>query len=384
VLLLILCGTAALPLGAQWAHLAVSLDSLKVAAARDSLDPVAQYQLGIGYWTDQKYALADSALRRAVRIEPRTAAAYLALSYLNYVRRPKLWEEAERKKPSPAARAEIEESDRYYRRAFMIDPLVDLQVVGLIVPRLVAITDNRVARSFFDGIQGFFGGQYERAFDGFEVVVNAYDPKVREKKIPSGLLLYHGLAAAHIERYDVAVKDFRLLLQRAIEEEKTDSINHFTDLRSNELRYMLAGIEQAAGQRDSALARFQQVLTVDLGQYMAHVRMAEIYEFRHQWDEALEERHRAAESNPEDPSLQYELGLTLALAHRYPESRDVLVEAVRANPLNARIPYVLGKVQALLHEPAEARATLTRFIAIAPSRFQDQVAEARQLLASLP
>jgi len=62
----------------------------------------------------------------------------------------------------------------------------------------------------------------------------------------------------------------------------------------------------------------------------------------------------------------------------------VLVEAVRANPLNARIPYVLGKVQALLHEPAEARATLTRFIAIAPSRFQDQVAEARQLLASLP
>lgn len=377
-----LCLAPALP--AQWAHLAVSLDTLVAAAARDSLDPVAQYELGIGYWTADRYDQADSALRRAIRIEPRTAAAYLALSFLPYARPAKAKaRSAGRGAPSPRS-AELDEAGRFYRRAFMIDPMVDLKVFGLLLPPMWFGSANRVTRNFLDGIQGFFAGQYELAFSGFDAVVNSVPEKDREAKLPSGLLWYHGLAAAHVDRYGVATRDFGILLRRAIEADKTDSLQHVASLRPNEIRYVLAALEQEAGERDSALAHFQQVVTADLGQYMAHVRMADIYEFRQQWDLAIEERRRAVASNPEDSSLQYDLGLTLARAHRYAEARDALVEAARMNPLNARIPYVLGKVQVLLHETSDARATLTRFIAMAPGRFHDQVIEAQQQLATLP
>lgn len=378
-----LCLAPALP--AQWAHLTVSLDSLVAAAARDSLDPVAQYELGIGYWTVERYDQADSALRRAIRIEPRTAAAYLALSFLPYARPARKSKDrpARRGEPSPRS-AELDEASRFYRRAFMIDPMVDLKVFGLLLPPMLFGSANRVTRGFLDGIQGFFAGQYELAFSGFDVVVNSVPEKDREAKLPSGLLWYHGLAAAHVDRYGVATSDFGILLRRAIEADKTDSLQHVASLRPNEIRYVLAALEQEAGQRDSALAHFEQVVTADLGQYMAHVRMADIYEFRQQWDLAIEERRRAVASNPEDSSLQYDLGLTLARAHRYPEARDALAEAARMNPLNARIPYVLGKVQVLLHETADARATLARFIAMAPGRFHDQVIEAQQQLATLP
>jgi tetratricopeptide (TPR) repeat protein len=378
----ILCLASALP--AQWAHLAVNLDTLVAAAARDSLDPVAQYEVGIGYWTAERYDQADSALRRAIRIEPRTAAAYLALSFLPYAR-PQAARDRSARRGVPSPRSPVlDEADRFYRRAFMIDPMVDLKVFGLLLPPMFFGSANRVTRGFLDGIQGFFAGQYELAFSGFDVVFNSVPEKDRETRLPSGLLWYHGLAAAHVDRYGIATRDFGILLRRATEAEKTDSLQHFASLRPNEIRYILAALEQEAGQRDSALAHFEEVATADLGQYMAHVHMADIYEFRQQWDPAIEERRRAVASDPDDSSVQYELGLTLARSHHYAEARDALAEAARLNPLNVRIPYVLGKVQVLLHETAEARATFTRFVAMAPGRFHDQVVEAQQQLATLP
>jgi tetratricopeptide (TPR) repeat protein len=373
----------ATPAHGQMSRLAVSLDSLVARAERDSLDPVAQYELGIGYWASQRYDDAEHALRRSVAIEPKTAAGYLALSFLPYARRPKLWFEEDRGRIPAELKEAVAESDRLYRRAFMIDPMVDLQIYGLMLPPLPGGRYDRVTQSLLQGFGGFFGGQYLAAFDGFDAVLNSIPARDRTAKAAGTLLWYHGLAAAHIERYGTAAQDVRILLDWVMAREKTDSIAPFATLRSNEFRYVLAALEQEAGQRDSALAHFQEVLTTDLGQYMAHVRMAAIYSFRQQWDLAIEERRRAIATNPDDSSLLYDLGFTLAQAQRLTEARDVLVRAMAMNPLNARIPYVLGRVQVALHDPS-ARGTLERFVAMAPSTFADQVAEARTSLASLP
>lgn len=378
---LLMSALTPLPARAQWARLAVSVDSLEAKAARDSLDPVALYQLGIGYWSIRRYDDAERAFRRSVAVEPRTAAGYLALSFLPYARRPKLWSEAARGHVPPELRDAVAESDRYFRRAFMIDPLVDLQIYGLMLPRYAA--GDRLAQAILQGFGGFFGGQYQAAYDGFDAVVRSLSDRDREKPGVDVFFWYRGLAAAHLEEYGTAIHDVRLVLDRVAAAEKTDSISLFASLRSSELRYVLAAFEQEAGQRDSALAHFQEVLTTDMGQYMAHVRMAGIYEFRHEWDKALEERRRAIATNPDDPSLLFDLGFTLARAQRLPEAREALERAMAANPLNPRIPYVLGKVELALHD-GTARATLERFLAMAPSTLREQVAEARASLASLP
>ena len=371
------------PAQGQMSRLAVSLDTLVARAERDSLDPVAQYELGIGYWASRRYDDAERVLRRSVAIEPKTAAGYLALSFLPYARRPKLWLEEARGRIPDELKEAVAESDRLYRRAFMIDPMVDLQIYGLLLPPLPGRSYDRVTQSLLQGYDGFFSGQYLAAFNGFDAVLNSIPPKDRTAKAAGTLLWYHGLAAAHIEQYGTAAHDVRILLERVMAREKTDSIAVFATLRSTEFRYVLAALEQEAGNRDSALVHFQEVLTTDLGQYMAHVRMAAIYTFRQQWDLAIEERRRAIVTNPDDSSLLYDLGYTLAQAQRLAEARDVLVRAMTLNPLNCRIPYVLGRVQLALRDPA-ARGTLEHFVAMAPSTFREQVAEARTSLASLP
>jgi regulator of sirC expression with transglutaminase-like and TPR domain len=68
---------------------------------------------------------------------------------------------------------------------------------------------------------------------------------------------------------------------------------------------------------------------------------------------------------------------------RFPDAAEALAGAMRANPNNARIPYTLGLVYLRLGDREGAREALRRFVAIAPSRFSDQVVEARQQLALL-
>lgn len=86
VMLSIIAGEAM----AQRVRLSVPMDELVLRAERDSNDAPAHYEVALGYWLGKKYDLAEQHLRQAILIEPKTAAAYLALSYLPYARRSKL------------------------------------------------------------------------------------------------------------------------------------------------------------------------------------------------------------------------------------------------------------------------------------------------------
>src|SRR3989442_810612 len=68
------------------------LKDLEAAAQRDSNDAFAQYNLALGYWSKKRYDDAERALRTCVQIDPRFAAAWLALGTLPYARRPRLRE----------------------------------------------------------------------------------------------------------------------------------------------------------------------------------------------------------------------------------------------------------------------------------------------------
>src|SRR5437867_9073676 len=73
------------------------LPELERRAAQDSCDAVTQYQLGLGYWNEKRWDEAERALRRSVQIEPRYPHAWLALAWLMYARRPKLWKQQMKK-----------------------------------------------------------------------------------------------------------------------------------------------------------------------------------------------------------------------------------------------------------------------------------------------
>jgi tetratricopeptide (TPR) repeat protein len=386
LLLATLCAGQPAPLLAQRARLLVALPELETRVARDSLDPLAHYDVALGYWVAQRFDDAERSLRRATAIEPKLAPAYLGLAYLPFARRPKLWKEDEKDKVPAEWVERLDESRRLFRRAFLLDPMVDLKVYGLVVPPREAIVIGRNATvtyaALIRGFESFWDGQYSTSYTWLDEVLKKID-RGKADDVPEALLWYHGLAAAHTYQYDVALVDFQRLFDRAIVRERTDTLVRGFVLASNQIRYVLATISRRAGRPDQAIGLYQESLANDLGLYMGHVQMAEIYEERRQWEEAITERRRAVETSPEDPSLQYDLGFTLARALRFNDAGEVLAGAMRANPDNARIPYTLGLVRLRLGDHQGAREALSRFVAIAPTRFATQVAEARQKLDQL-
>lgn len=366
----------AAPASAQRVSLTVPLETLVADARRDSTDPLAFYNLGLGYWVKGHYEQADSALHRADAIDPRIAEVQLALAYLPYARRPKLWNEEAKGKVPPEWVSAVNESYRRFRRTFLLDPMVDMRVVGLVIPPRDALVIGKNADRFYAalvlGLEYFWGGNYQAAFASIEEAYS-FNGAPAHDKLPNFVLWYHGLAAAHLPNYAVAIRDFEILLDRAVEREQSDSVTRFSVLPSNEIRYVLATLLRRAGRLVDARAQFQEVLTTDLSFEMAHAQLAEIAEKDRRWEEAVQERQRAVDISPDDAGLRYDLGVTLAKAGRYSEAMHELERAEAAMPLNARVPYQMGQVAAAAGWSDDALKAYRRFVAIAPSRFAPQV-----------
>jgi len=90
--------------------------------------------VALGYWGKKRYDDAERALHVATSIEPRFPQALLALAYLPYARRPDLWEEVVRGKVPDGLKAALVDAARLGRRSFLIDPLVDLPIIGAVAP----------------------------------------------------------------------------------------------------------------------------------------------------------------------------------------------------------------------------------------------------------
>ncbi|MEO8140398.1 MAG: tetratricopeptide repeat protein, partial [Gemmatimonadota bacterium] len=147
--------------------------------------------------------------------------------------------------------------------------------------------------------------------------------------------------------------------------------------------YTLACILDQAGRTSEAVPLLKEAITNDVGLYMAHVRLANILQDQHRLTASVEERRRAVDANPEDPSLVFELGEALARAGEMAEAQTTLRQAREANPHNVRALYVLGIVAGQVGSTDEARDALTQFLARAPSRFSAQKVEAQRRLQEL-
>ncbi|OLC96714.1 MAG: hypothetical protein AUJ00_03600 [Gemmatimonadetes bacterium 13_1_40CM_3_70_6] len=381
--------TAVAPLAAQRIQLPAKLSELETRARQDSNDAAAQYNVALAYWNEKRWDDADSALHRAVRIEPQFAAPYLALWALPYARRPQLWDEVHETRVPAEWRTRIEEADRMYRHAFLLDPLVDLRIVSLVLPPRSVFVDliadyDDFYQWYDDSFEKLRQGNFDDAYQRFQRMMLEMNADRHPDRVPTFIYWWHGLAAAHVNKNDEAVFDFRQILNRylATERRRRDSITA-VPLRTNEYRYELAVMKQRAGQLDEAIQLYQEALENDAGLYPAHARLASIYETRNLWVQAVAERRAAVNANPDDASLLMDLGLTLAKARNLGEAEQALHQAMDANPRDARVPYYLGRVEEQLNKPADARTAYTRFLSLAPSRYATQIADAKQRLETL-
>jgi tetratricopeptide (TPR) repeat protein len=356
----------------------LTVDSLEARARVDSNDAVVHYELAMGYWRAKRWDDADRALHQAVALAPQYAEAYLALSALPFARGERHWKKVEGDRGKEAVVEAFQASGRYYRRAFLVNPMVDLGILGHVGPRMTKVW---WLGPLAKGINQFTDGDYLRAHSIFSALLA--DPRAGAHGVGLPLVLwYHGLVSAHLERYDDAVEDFAILTGRAVAESEADPIGA-TPLRANDYRYALATVLYLAGRYDQAAPTFRRALEFDIALYPAHVQLARIAEARQDWDDALRERRAAIDANPEDPGLVTDLGITLLKAGKLEDASEAFTQAMSAGPRDARVPYLAGIVALRLGRQDAAREALSRFLEVAPSRFASQIAETREQLRVL-
>lgn len=365
-------------LAAQRATLTVPLGSIEERVVSDSLDPSAHYDLGLAYWVNRRYDEAEDHLRYAVKIEPGMARAYLALSYLPYARRSKLWDEERKDKVPRELVGAVEEAGRFRRKAFLIDPLVDLKPLALMIPpaSTFRLKGNSEALYVFlmNGFGSFWDGQYGRAYQFFRDI-GGHATEAEHNNFASWFLWYEALAAAHANDFDRSIDNLRVLLTRSDSlADENNAAMVFSD--ANQFRYALACVLDQAGKSNEAIPLLQEALTIDAGLYQAHVRLAAIYADQKKTQASLEERRRAMAANPDDSNLIFQLGEALARAGQANEAYTILKQAREANPLNVRTLFVLGWAAQQTGHTEEAREAYQSFVKQAPSFFADQKATA--------
>ena len=377
---------AAPPLRAQgnFFELPATRAELERRAVRDSNDPAAHYNVALALWNDEEYARVQAELRTAVQLDPRFAQAHLALACLPFSERTGLWNDIWGNKLTPEWQRRLQQSDDEFGRALMIDPLVDFSVARLMVPPrdIFSYMFDVLAdwyEHYEEGYRDFYEGRYADAERNLGRLIRE---TANRDKLPEALLRFHALAAGHLGRYDEAIADLAVLLERSERKEHGDSTQRFV-LHTSEYRYLIGFFEQRAGRSDTARALYQQAAEEDAGLFMAHVHLADLYEAAGVLGAAAAERMNAVNIAPDDGSLWLELGLTLYKSRRFDEAETALTQGRAVNPRDARLAYVLGLTELARDRTDAARAALSSAVALAPSRYSQLIADARQRLAAL-
>ena len=373
--MLLLCLAA--PATGQSVRISESLETLQLRARADSNDAAAHYNLAMGFWSKKKYQDAENSLRTAIAIEPQFADAHLALSIVRNWDRD-YWKDLNRRGGDTLVERVEREWGSHYRHAFLLDPLVDVKILGATY-RFYGASRSQ----FRNGLEDLVEGRYDKAFERFSNAVIEWQGRQPLDSVPEGLVWFRGLAAAHLNKYDEALRDYGNLLERVNREEATDSSDN-VPLEGNDYRYMLAVLHQRMGKMEEAIRLYQQVIERDLGNYMAHVQIARIFEGSQQWDYAITERRRAIDTNPDDASLLLDLGITLGRAGQFAQALETLEQSREMNPRDVRTLFWIGTAAFQLKQHDRAREAFTAFVSTASSRFERQIGMARQRLSEIP
>jgi tetratricopeptide (TPR) repeat protein len=365
-----------------------AIDSLEPKAKADSNDAVVHYDLAMAYWKVKRYDDAERELHEAVTIAPQYAEAYFALSSLAEARGQKYWKRVEKEKGPSAVQAAFDSGARYYRKAFLLNPLVDLRIQQK-VDEISEIRDGiyiiRIwwLKPYTKSLNLIREGRYDQAFKLLDQIKKDEKAGDRGRNLPEGILWYHGLTAAHLKRFDDAIETLAVLTGMAVAEEKAESSLAMVPLHANDFRYALATMLYLAGQNQHAAPTFRRALEFDVGLYTAHVQLARMLEAEGQWDEAVQERRAALDANPDDPVLLTDLAQTLMRAGHLEEAADLVQNAMAANPRDPHAPYLAGAIALRLDRKQDARKAFERFLAVAPSRYAAQISEVREQLSIL-
>jgi len=353
----------------------MTTQELEAAVQKDSNDPILHFNLGQAYAREDRGRDAKREYLQAITIDGQFAPAYLALARMSvgsggYAIRIRGRYVLIGGRPSSDSALMMRE------RAFMLDPIQELREPGeYAFPPYWRATIDRAMRHYRDG-------DYHFARDQFDTVI----AKMQAQRDSDARLIavqwYDLLASVHLNDYAHAIDEGEAMLDRALRVEIADS-THASERLSHEFEWILAHLNERALRYQEAERLFKRAAEDNLGQYMAHVELANIYEAQGRIEDAVVERQLALAADVGDASVEMQAGLTFEYSGRYALADTVLRQAIRDNPRETRSYYVLGLVDLQLGHPDAAKQAFDQFTALAPRRYTTMLDDARRRRAAL-
>lgn len=367
------------------------IDEFVAQVRADSNEALWHYQLGLELARARKFDRAEPSLRAAIALDSRSAEAYLTLAHLPYLQRESLRSDEARGRVPKEWQPRVEEANKFYRRAFVIDPLLSLRPLSVLYGdgqwrgrRDFTSDASKFYELFVEGFADLAAGRNRDALDRLDnLAKQVYRGERDIDRIPDFVLWARGMAAARLREDSVAIRDFRALVARGVKREEGEQLIR-VPLRTNEYRYILAVFHLRAADTAKAVELLHAAAEADLGLDMAHVRLAEIHHARQDIGGAMQERQRAVQSNPEDATLLLELAMLRYEVGELEEAESELQRATELSPRDPRAFYLLGVILQGQRRSAEARALFERAAAVAPKSQAAIAADARVRLAKLP
>lgn len=369
-----------------------SLPSLSTLESRvkagDSLDGLTQFRLALQYEFKGRYDDAEKALRTAIAADPRQAQSYALLGELPYVRDKDLSKQERRHEVPPDRVPAVDSAKRLRARSFAVDPFGELHLFeGDPLPQGAIVLPNPNSPATLRylarvGELAYFAERYDVSYGALDMYWTHRYGSTPADSIPTWLLLFHGLAATQEMMYPRAASDLQTLVNRGSTEEEADTLLR-VPLNANAYRYLLAIIKERDNKPVDAIQLYHDIIARDLGFYMAHARLGQLYRQYKMWDSATVEAQAAVEADPDDPSLLLDLGVIDAESGHLPEAAANFKRAIALDPRYPEVYYRLGLATQALGQIAEARDALTHFVSMAPRRMTIEVADAKKRLDSL-
>ena len=355
-----------------------SIEELQLAVQEDPNDPVAYYNLGLGYTAKRQYEEALEYFHKALEIEPHFSDAYFAIYCVEFAKDKNLYKKAfDDKEHDPETEKKINEVRSYFNYALFYNPFFDWKISTIFLERS-PYSDTpftpMIIKIIYDGIAKFRTGNYEKAIERFDYVIEEWP----EYRLPYFL---RGISQAQLQKYEEAIKDFRFLIDKLEEYNKEKVIPIY--LNPAELYYWIGFAYLKQENLDKAEETFKKVIMENMGFYMAHYQISNICKMRGDYAGALKELDATIIAKPDDPIFHFSRGVCLTTMDRDWEAMQEYRKAIFLNPNYPKSYYALAIVLESIENNEGAVENYQNFIDKAPKSMNEFIEKAQIRIDSL-
>jgi tetratricopeptide (TPR) repeat protein len=260
-------------------------------------------------------------------------------------------------------RGELDDAERAFRRALVLDPTDPAGSVGLARVDLARRQPARAADTLERMLAARPGDRY-----ALQLLGRAYTEMGRREEAAFALAVgidgeptWHDPWSNELAQYR---RGYATLLKDAVEHVQngrfSEAIGIYERLRrrreSPALLSQLGAAYVAAGQIDTALSVLEPLVLANPDQFDAHVTLASAYLHKRNVERALAHADHALALKPTSARAHEARGMILWRTDRYDAALSEFDEAYRADPRNAMVLVWMGMVHTDRRRPREALA----------------------------